>query len=319
MFGKISSLFRYVIIGVFILILFSSLLDSVLVVVIQTREGNYLPIILIIFISTVSLRIAHTNRAQNIPSTILWAVGWLPAIYFCSIVFFFLYSPATMFNAILGGGVAFLCCKSYYEIPDLRIKIAYLFASTKASMSSIAIGYNSAKNSIWTSATGSQSQLFIVPQESRESILYLMKERPTLPISYTHLEDFDYISILKENGWSERIRNLMSNLDIGGLKSVPPLLEKGARVLPLLLQDQIDSKIEYGITSDVSSADIMIKDWPVGITIFPGKNGLRVVAPLNKVLGLDLHHLSKIDAFRILIDRDPKAFPQGGIENVNSS
>jgi hypothetical protein len=308
-----------VIIGAFLIILLTSLLDSVVSVVIQTRGGNFLPVILIFLVTTVSLRIAHSNREQNVSSTILWVIGWCPAVYLCAIVGFYFYSPSTMINAIIAGGVVYLYCRSIYETPDLRIKMTYLFASTKASMTNIAIGYGNVRNPIWSNCNGFRTQLFLVSQEAYESIIYLMKERPTLPVSYTHLEDFDYISILKEDGWPNRIRNLLNNLEIEGLRSAPPLLEKGARALPLILQDNVDTRIEYGITTDTLSTDILIKDWPASITIFPGKNGLRAVVPLNKAPGIDLYHLSKIEVLRILVERDNRAFPQGGVENVNSS
>jgi hypothetical protein len=95
------------------------------------------------------------------------------------------------------------------------------------------------------------------------------------------------------------------------------LLEKGARIFPLFLQDYVDRNIEYGLSSEETCIDVLVKDWPIGITLFPGKQNLRAIVPMNKAPGLDLHQLSKIDMFRILVERDIKALPQGGFETVS--
>jgi hypothetical protein len=92
-------------------------------------------------------------------------------------------------------------------------------------------------------------------------------------------------------------------------------MEMGIQVLPLIHQSQSFEDLEYGFTSKESVLEFLLKELPVGIVLFPSNAGLKAVVPMNRVPGIDIEQLSKNQAFRLLVHRDNRAFPQEGIQN----
>ena len=319
MFGKLYSLVKYVIIAVFILILASSLLDSVAMIAKANEQGNYLSFIIIAGITTVLVRMASKNRKQEISSLLIQITAGCSVIYLVFIVFttstlIMSHSanmPAVTLASLL---LTIVYCKIVYEPPNLGNMVGFIVASTRATMNTISIDARG-DISVWASIS-SNFRILLLPEGSASSILELLKERPSLPVTLTHLEGFDYITIPNDPLWQQRIEEILTRMQINVTRALP-LLELGVQAIPFFYQSHELEDIKYGLSTKDSVIEFLLKEWPVGLTVFPSSEGLRTVVPVQRVPGLELDQLSKTKTLRLLIHRDTRIFQKGGMQDFS--
>lgn len=319
MFGKLYSLVKYVIIAVFVLILASNLLDSVIMIATANEQGNYLSFIIIAGITTILIRMASKNRKQEIFSLLIQITAGCSVIYLVFIVFttstlimgHSANMPAVTLSAVF---LTAVYCKIVYEPPDFQSMFRFILALTKATMNTVSMDARG-DVSAWGSING-KFRVLILPDGSASSILELLKERPSLPVTLTHLEGFDYITIPNVPFWQQRIEEILTRKQINVTRALP-LLELGVQATPLFYQSHALEEIKYGLSTKDSVIEFLLKDWPNGLTVFPSSEGLRTVVPVHRVPGVELDHLSKTQALRLLIHRDRRIFQKGGIHDFS--
>jgi hypothetical protein len=319
MFGKLFSIVKYVIIAVFVLILASSLLDSVIMIAASNEQGNYLSFIIITGITTILVRMASKNRKQEIFSLLIQITAGCSVIYLVFIVFttstlmmgYSANMPAVTLASVL---LTAVYCKIVYEPPDLGRMVGFIISSTRATMNIISME-SRGDVSAWASISGN-FRILILPEGSASSILELLKERLSLPVTLTHLEGFDYITIPNDPFWQQRIEEIFIRMQLNVTRA-SPLLELGVQATPLFYQSHALENITYGLSKKDSVIEFLLKDWPNGLTVFPSSEGLRTVVPVHRVPGLELEHLSKTQALRLLIHRDARVFQKGGMQDLS--
>jgi hypothetical protein len=226
MFGRLFGLIKYVIIAAFAIILASKLLDSVVAIAVLTQHGDLFSFILVLGITTVLLRIASKNRNQEVSSLLIQAAAGCSAIFFGFVVgttCILMFQHSNDMLAITLGSIAVtgFYCKIVYDPPDLIGMICLMVAATKASMNSVSIEARGV-GSVW-GAINENLRVLLLSEASIPSMCDILKERPSLPVSVTHLKGFDYLTIPNDSIWQKRIDDLLSKSHIN-TRRLPPLM-----------------------------------------------------------------------------------------------
>jgi hypothetical protein len=314
---------KYLIIGAILLAFGSNILSSITYIVQQAKQGSYAPIVIILITAPIAIKfMGSKSKGLNQGSTQVayWLVYAFATAYTSLVIGLTLFSTTLqLYLGVAGFGITAIACKALFDSENdglsLKQRMSFLISSTKATMNSTAVGQWSGGNGIAWNLSG-QSKVFIVPPVSFQSVLDLMKERPNLPISLTHLPETDCLVVPSTNGWQRKVQNLLTERGIPTLSRASTLFEIAVLSLPLIVESRLQSPQEYGWTQDEKVVQKLVNQLPAGLTLFPNTNGLKAITPMDGAPGYELESLSRVNSLRLLINRDDRAFPQGGTEVV---
>jgi hypothetical protein len=305
---------KYLAIVVVLLVFGSTILDTTVIIASAAKEGNYIMLFLVMVTGVLVLRFAGNKRGtktENHAHFLMIAT----TIYLSFLIGLIIYlQSVALYFPIAGAAITGFGCKYVYESAgaedglSFKERISYLIASIRMSIDSSVV--NAKNRGMWYNPINSLRAVEVT-HTTIPSILQLMRDRPALPISLTHYSDLDFLIISNEDGWLRKILNIFSNLGIDH-EQVSPLLQQTILSLPLIVPN-----IQYGLAKEEETVKKLIEGLPDGVTLFPHREGIRIIVPLENAVGFDLENLSRTSTLQLLVNRDRRAILQGGKEDGN--
>ena len=319
MFGK--SIIRYAIAGAVMLFLGSYLLSSVTWVVYAWRFGDILPLVSVI-VGTVLLLILTRRQTSEPISTILGVVSWACTIY-VSVVVLFIAIPYGLVTAFIALGVTAVVLHNIKEPRGFSERFSSLVEPAGNLGQSIPlIGKTTVtRSAAWSSINKLKMKAIVLPTTLRGTVLDLLRERPLLPVSITRYEDCD-IMIVRTEGEEKvihQVRDALSKKGVDDFLLLSSFMTNAVLGLPILEQEDGLALDGYMVASEEQTVDRLLEMWPNRITVFPNRNGLRVVIRYDSAPGFDLEELPQGTEARILLGRDTTLIPTGGVEIAGES
>ena len=291
--------------GVVILAASAELLASVVSVVLAFRLGNLIPL-LAVAVSTIILQIL-TNHVANESRghIILTALAYAITGYFASIVFL-IALPYGLVASILACGMV-CAISSIFRKQKLSIYWKHVMQSLGHSQNGFhGRSYRQVPVGDGTSFQLNSSHTVVILEEGfTEKIVELLRERPLLPVSFTHYEDCDVMFIADENDPKryEQVMKLLKDSGIGVKGIASPLLAEAVQMVPILDSRNGMKFEDYRLTRDEKTICSLLAKAPSRLTIFPSRLGLGVLVPATEVPGMNVDHLKPGYEGEILLNR----------------
>ncbi len=319
MFGK--SIIRYAIAGAAMLFLGSQLLSSVTWVVFAWQFGNFTPLVSVIAGTVLLLILARRQTSEPI-STILDVVSWACIIYI-GVVMLFIAIPYGLVAAFIALGVTVMVFHNIKEPGGISERFSTLLEPAGSLGQSIPLIGNTTvtRSAAWSSINKLKMKAIILPTSFRGTVLELLRERPLLPVSVTRYEDCD-IMIVRTEGEEKVLRQVRDALAEKGAEDFQLLssfMTNAVLGLPILEQEDGLALDGYMVASEEMTVQRLLEIWPNRITVFPNREGLRVVIRYDSAPGFDLEELPQGTEARILLGRDMTLIPTGGTEIAGES
>jgi len=288
-FGKgLTKLISLTIAGAIALAAGAQLLASVVSVVLAFRFGNIVP-----------LAFPEESSARTIIKILSYAVtGYL------AVTAFVIALPFGLVMAIIVAGAVCVLSSIIGEHGTFwkQIRQSLQFESWFNSLS-----IRSVPAGDGTSIRLNSSHTIVILEEgTRERLINLMKERPLLPISFTHFEDCDVLFITEQNDRTKygRILNLLKESGIGIKGLASPLLAEAIQMVPILDSKNGLKLEDYRISRDDKTISSLLDQPPSRLTVIPSTDGLCVLIPEMEAPGLNVERLKQGCEVEILLERN---------------
>ncbi|MFW9888372.1 MAG: hypothetical protein ACFFER_09330 [Candidatus Thorarchaeota archaeon] len=259
----------------------AQLLSSVAFVVISFRSGNIIPLAIAVG-TTVALMKLKLLLAKNTLSGIIGILAYAASGYLAVIAFVGLLHYG-MVTSLLGAAVTIILCSLMYDPSNLNEWMAML-----SSDSSVSLLNRNPGVSILSSSKEVSHHIVLLPSESRDKVISLMRDRPLLPISLTHFNECDalFIDTKSERINLAQIRDILMRGNITIKGDASPLLREAILKVPLIDEKHGLSMTEYFLATDQDAVKHLIRNLPSRMIVFPSKSGLRVIYPESAAPGL---------------------------------
>ena len=307
MFGKgLIKLVGYVIAGAIALAAGAELLSSVVKIVLAFRTGNPVPLIFVIIIAVPVLVVSSRIKANTPASMIANILSYL-VTGFLVVVSFVIGIPYGLVIAIVLAGVCGAFCSILRDSTQFR-----KFISTSISHFQILESLNGLPKRLvpvgdgTTFALNSFNNVLMLKDGYRDKLIQLMRERPLLPISYTHYVGCDVLFITENNGHSkfDRIMKLLREYGIEIQAHTSPLLAEAIQMVPIIDARHGLSLDEYRMTRDEATITNLLGLSPPRLTIFPTPYGLCALIPDMEAPGLNIEPLKRGYEHEVLLNRN---------------
>ncbi|MFW9803482.1 MAG: hypothetical protein ACFFFC_12555 [Candidatus Thorarchaeota archaeon] len=259
----------------------AQLLSSVALVVISFRSGNIIP--LIIAIGTTAALI-HLKRlfTKHALSAILGILAYAASGYLAVVAFVGLL-PYGMISSLLGAALTIIACSVMYDPSNLKEWMATL--SPDSSISWLSRDPGTPEFSIGKEVS---HHIALLPSESREKVIMLMRDRPLLPISLTHFNECDalFIDLKSERINLNQIRDALFRANVAIKNDASPLLREAILKVPIIDEKHGLSMAEYCLATDQETVNQLIRNPPSRMFVFPSRTGPRVIYPESAAPGL---------------------------------
>ncbi|TXT55242.1 MAG: conserved membrane protein of unknown function [Candidatus Thorarchaeota archaeon] len=290
MFGK--GLFKLIGLGIAIaisLLVGSNILNSIIVIVGEARNGNLVPLISIYVVTMIVVLIPRMLSIQSIADKIIRICAYA-VIGYTSVLSFFV---GLSFGFVLSLTFFILTVLIYSFVHDPSEILALL--ETKQYTQQLGrISNWSRSNSHFESKISEKllqrHSVFIISHKDRMNTVELIRRRPFLPITLLHLVDCDVILINKEvdgNNQIPRILSLLKENKIDSIIIAPNLLSEAVLLMPILDERNGLSMSDYRIVSSSNAIDNLLEIWPERMIVIGHSDGLRVILPQTEVLGIE--------------------------------
>ncbi|MFW9911422.1 MAG: hypothetical protein ACFFEU_03070 [Candidatus Thorarchaeota archaeon] len=259
----------------------AQLLSSVAIVVTSFRSGNIIPLVIAISTTVVLMQLKR-SLAKHTLSGIIGILAYAASGYLAVITFVGLL-PYGMVTSLLGAALTIIVCSLMYEPNNLREWMATL--STDSSVSRLS--RNSGVSSLSIGREVSH-HIVLLPSESRQKVISLMRDRPLLPISLTHFNECDalFIDTKSERIDLAQIRDVLLTAGITIKSDASPLLREAILKVPLIDEKHGLSMAEYFLATDQDAVKHLIRNLPSRMIVFPSRTGPRVIYPESAAPGL---------------------------------
>ncbi|MFX0108376.1 MAG: hypothetical protein ACFE7R_08840 [Candidatus Hodarchaeota archaeon] len=307
MFGKtFMKLGLYAIIGAIAVALGTQLLASVVSVVYAIRRGNIIPLVIIVTLSVVTLRVARKLPDESMMGKMSTFLAYTMTGYAMAVAFIGLLSVGLSMS-ILGAIAVLILCASIYE-PD-RVRVLLGPYSTQLKMSLQQTSGSSSKISPYDPApirVHLPALMMHVENGSREALVNLMLERPLLPISLTHLEEYDvvYIDSNQDPLIADRVQALFEACEINTRRVATPFLEDVLAKLPIIDEEHGLAMCGYKVVTDEQTVKHLLDMWPPRMSVIPSRKGLTVILPESSAPGLPMDPIPSLHIHKIILFRD---------------
>jgi hypothetical protein len=282
LFGKgILKLIGLAIAGAMALAGGAQLLSSVALIVVSFRSGNIIPLTITMGV-TVALIQMRRLLAKHTLSAILGILAYAASGYLALIAFVGLL-PYGMVSSLLGSATTIILCSVMFDPSSLKEWKETLSTDSPISWMSRAPGASELSKSMEVS-----HQIVLLPSESREKVIALMKDRPLLPISLAHFNECDvlFIDTKSDRINSVQIRDVLMIAKITIGRDASPLLREAIVKVPLIDEIHGLSMAEYCLATEHETVDHLIRNTPSRMIVFPSRTGPRVIYPESAAPGL---------------------------------
>lgn len=307
MFGKgIIKIIGYIILGAIVLAIGAELLSSVVSIVLAFRLGNPVPFLIMTF-GTAFLLFAISRLDENTSLYVIANILGYAATGYFIVVVFVMVLPYGLVLSFVSAGISGVFCSfirdpmqvnQYIRKVVSDIHVSGVFDGLKTRNVEVGYGYSFTLN---TSCT-----LSIVEEGSRDRLFQLMRERPLLPISYTHYVDCDVLFIEESSSRSKNdsILKLLSDYGIATRRITSLLLIEAIQLVPIL-DSRHGLKIDdYRITNDESTITNLLNLSPPRLTIFPTTQGLCALIPELDAPGLNIEPIRRGHEHEVILHRN---------------
>jgi hypothetical protein len=283
----------------------AELLASVVSVVISFRAGNPLPLTTVVVITVVLLRLLK-RQSEDTPFKLILNIAAYAASGYVAVVAFVIGLPFGLVAAVIASIFAVVVCSlmgdpsSVLEQLKLGIPLGMRFDGLAKRAVPVGNGMSFTLNE--------SHNLIMVDKSEREKIVQLMRDRPRLPISLTHLEDSDVLYITTDDqALVEGIRILLSSARIDTSGSPTPLLSEVIQMIPIIDERNGLFTRNYRLARDERSVSDLLVASPVRMTVFPSDSGPMILVPDSVSTGLFVDTLPKGNEHDILLNRNFKS------------
>ena len=304
LFGKgLTKIISLAIAGAIALAAGAQLLTSVVSVVLAFRFGNILPLVSVVILTVAILLIASRVPEESSVRAIIRILAYAVTGYL-AVTAFVIALPYGLIVSIIAAGAVCVLSSIIGEqrafLKQARQALQFESRLNGLSIRSIPVGDGTSfrLNSVHT--------IVILEEGTREKLVHLMKERPLLPISFTHFEECDVLFITEENNPIKyrRIMKLLEESGIGIKGVATPLLAEAIQMIPIL-DSRNGLKLEdYRISRDDATISQLLDQPPSRLTIIPSASGLCVLIPEVEAPGLNVEHLKQGSEVDILLNRN---------------
>ena len=304
--GIITKLIGYAIAGAIALVAGTELLASVVSVVIAFRMGDISPLVGVIIL-TVGLLLITKRASEESPTRLILNILAYAASGYLAVVTFVIVLPyGLVFSGIAAGATAGIC--SFIKEPSMLTSNLREFTSQIKSNGSL----NSvARRIVPVGDVGSFSlntfhNILILENGSRDKVIQLMRDRPLLPISFTHFVDCDVLFITENNNSAkfDQIMKLLNDLSIGTKKQTSQLLAEAIQMVPIIDSQNGLGMDNYRLARDEKSINDLLALAPVRMTVFPTISGIRILVPDMDAPGLIVEQLEEGKEIDVLLHRE---------------
>ncbi|MFX0054582.1 MAG: hypothetical protein ACFFAD_06630 [Candidatus Hermodarchaeota archaeon] len=259
----------------------AQLLSSVALVVISFRNGNIIPLIIAIGTTAALIQLKRL-LAKHALSAILGILAYAASGYLAVVAFVGLL-PYGMVPSLLGAALTIIVCSVMYDSSNLKEWMATL--SPDSTISWLSRNPGTPELSISKQVS---DHIALLPPESRENVIMLMRDRPLLPISLTHFNECDvlFIEIKSERASLNQIRDTLLRASVAIKNDASPLLREAILKVPLIDEKHGLSMAEYCLATDQDTVNHLIRNPPSRMFVFPSRTGPRVIYPESAAPGL---------------------------------
>lgn len=307
MFGKgLTKIIGYAVAGAIVLVTGAELLTSVVSVVLAFRSGNLIPLLGVIVL-TVLLLLTTGHVGEKTPTHMFLNILGYAATGYLIVVTFVIAIPSGLIGSIILAGVTGVLCSFIRNPKNIQYYVSQAFSHIHTS--GVFNGLSRRIIPVGDGTYFTQNMVYsilILNEGSRDRIIQLMRDRPLLPISYTHYVDCDVLFITERNNPSKygRILKLLKEYDIHTKGPASPLLSEAIQMIPI-----IDSRYglkldDYRLTKDEATIANLLELSPPRLTVFPTPTGLCVLVPDMDAPGLNVEPLRRGHEHEVLLHRN---------------
>jgi hypothetical protein len=259
----------------------AQLLASVAIVVIAFRSGDIIPLVLTV---GTTLALIHMKRrlANHTLSNIVGILAYAASGYL-AIVAFVGMLPFGLVSSLVGAAITIMVCSVMYDPAQLTEWMATF--SPDSTMSWINRGPGSSEPPLNLDVS---HQLILIPPDSREMIITLMRDRPLLPISLTHLNECDvlFIETTSKRTSSAQVRDIIARRNIPIGCEASSLLREAILKVPLIDEKNGLAMSDYHLAFENDTIVQLIRNPPSRMMVFPSRTGPRIIYPSPDAPGL---------------------------------
>ena len=313
LFGKgIIKLTGYAIAGAIALVAGAEILSSVVSIILSFRQGDISPLVTVVII-TLGLLLIVNRVAEDSPTRMILNILAYAATGYLSVVSFVLILPyGLVFSGIAAGATAAVCSLvrdssgMISQVRDFKFQIQSMESLNGLSKRIIPVGDGD------SFTLGSNHNVLVLEDGSRDRVIQLMRDRPLLPISLTHFVDCDVLFIAegKTPGKYEQVVKLLDNFAIRTRGHTPQLLAEAIQMVPVIDSQNGLGMDNYRLARDEKSINDLLELAPVRMTVFPTAAGLLILVPDMDAPGLVVESLAVGKEIDVLLHRDYTLFEE---------
>jgi hypothetical protein len=259
----------------------AQLLASVAIVVIAFRSGDIIPLILTICATLALIQMKRRSDGHTLSSIVgilaYAASGYLAVVAFVGML------PLGLISSLVGAAATILVCSVMYDPSQLTALMATL--SSDSTMSWMNRGRGSSEQPLNLDVS---HQLILIPADSREKIITLMRDRPLLPISLTHFNECDilFIETSSKKISSAQVVDIIARRNIPIGYEASTLLREAILKVPLIDEKHGLAMKDYHLALENDTIVQLIRNPPSRMMVFPSRTGPRIIYPVSAAPGL---------------------------------
>lgn len=308
---------KWAVIGAVAIVIGSELLRSASVVALSLKAGNVGPfavvLVMTIGLLVLSGRVSRRAKGSRVPGLLMDI-----AAYACTIYLFLttLLSTLSLGVVVALGSAACTAllvpaARNPRSLQKLRGPLVSAVSGTGLSLPGVEQSIS--PNEAWRAVSRSSMRVIAVPPESRDVMVAMLRERPLLPVSLTHLQGALFLVVSgndRKEDWERRLLALLDELGVKGSRKASPLLREAVLALPILDSMHGLWMSDYVLAADLSTVERLIQSWPDRMTVFPDPHGLRVVVRKQHAAGLNTRAIPRGCETGVLVGRDLSVFDE---------
>ncbi len=322
MFGtSILSLVKYMVVAALAIILSSELLSSAAGAVDAMRHGDPIPVLSALVVMLVLMRLAGSRTARGEQrervTVLLLSIAAYCSLVYVFVVVFLGVLPFGVPTAVVAASMSVVAGRLVY---DSRLLLTGMnsvlsLADSLGMRMSIVDTDRSDGRLLMNALDSGRLRVFSLPAGALRVVVDVLRDRPRLPVSVTHLERDDFLVMW---GCSDdaSIAGVLSVLESAGVNArvVPRLLQEAVLSLPLLESQHGLSIEDYVFTTDPATVQRLIALSPCRMTVFPSARtgAMGVIVRTESAVGLDMRRIPRHLLIAILVGRDYRALEGSG-------
>lgn len=299
----------------------TELLASVVSVVISSRQGNILPL-LIAFVATLVLSQLLRRRKSQSPAKSLLSIVVYGSIAYVAAISFVTVLPWGLYLALIAAsatvvGFSIAATPLHPGSYNSRSRLRSLALQAESPSGRI----TSSMVSTLSSALVEQARVIMLQEGDRDKVVQLMKDRPLLPMSMTRFADCYALVVTSPNADEAEFRRAIDTLSkygVSNLNRARSLLAEAVLMLPLIDESFGLSMRGYRVVRDDTAIALVMSQWPERLTVFPTKEGLGAVVPEQAATGLKSQRIPHGLVADVILFRDYSLIP-GDDESVSQA